>query len=123
MAKKGYLSVKIGNPKTKHMKHRTSSKPTKKRKPKLKTVVLKDPKDSFLYSKRVKHNKMMRVTKSSSKSTKKSKKPKKRLKHKTESKDVRLIRSGKISKKGYDNFYKNWFQDPKRTKRTKMSKR
>jgi hypothetical protein len=123
MAKKGYLSVKIGNPKTKHMKHRTSSKPTKKRKPKLKTVVLKNPEDSFLYSKRVKHKKMMRVYPIPSKPTKSSKKPKKKtVKHKSQSKDVKAVRSGKISKKTYDDYYKNWFKDPKRNRRSKISK-
>ncbi len=106
MAKKGSNKVRVG-----------------KRKPKLKNVLLKDPKDSFLHSKRVKHNKMMRVNPISSKSTKKSKKPKKRVKHKSQSKDVKDVRSGKISKKAYEDYYKNWFKDPKRIVKRKMSKR
>jgi hypothetical protein len=120
MAKSKLFSVKIDNPKTKRINHRASSKPTKKRKPKLKTIVLKDPKDSFLYSdkNRIQHKRMMRVVKTSHKPKPKSKK---KIKHNQS--DVRSFRSGKISRKEYEDYYKNWFSNPRRNVKRKMSKR
>ena len=130
MAKNKLLSVKIGDaknmnhPKKKRIGHKTSSKGYKTYKRKSKTLILKDPKDSFLHpstkrnSKQMKHKRIMRVN--SIPKPKPKPKPKKKMRHKQE--DVRLYRAGKISKKEYEDYYKNWFKDPKRKVKRQMSK-
>ena len=89
-------ATKLKHPKKNRMNHNCSSRTTKKRKPKLKKIILEDPKDNFLHPKKqMKHRRITRVLRSPSNYTSKT-----RPSHKSTSKSNKTAPS-RWNKKGF----------------------